>query len=63
MRATLLLSLALASGSAAGDELSDLPGDFWEWRRFHQPLGGDDIPRIEYLDDPSDIEKLDPFQQ
>jgi uncharacterized protein (DUF885 family) len=47
MRAAFLLSLALASGSASGDELDSLARDFWEWRRIHQPLTGDDIPRIE----------------
>ena len=26
---------------------TQLAGDFWEWRAFHQPNGSDDLPRIE----------------
>jgi hypothetical protein len=32
---------------AAADPLADLARDFWAWRAVHQPLSGDDIPRIE----------------
>jgi hypothetical protein len=31
-------------------ELTILATEFWEWRRLHQPLSGDDIPRIERPD-------------
>jgi transposase len=29
------------------DSLEALAEDFWKWRAVHQPISGDDIPRIE----------------
>jgi uncharacterized protein (DUF885 family) len=31
----------------SADPLDDLARDFWAWRTIHQPITGDDIPRIE----------------
>lgn len=31
---------------AWADDFETLAQDFWKWRTLHQPLGGDDIPRI-----------------
>ena len=42
------LSLVLIFASAlSADPLDDLARDFWAWRAIHQPITGDDIPRIE----------------
>jgi hypothetical protein len=44
----LLLALpAVLASAPAADPLDDLARDFWAWRAVHQPLSGDDIPRIE----------------
>ena len=32
---------------ASADALDDLSRDFWAWRVVHQPVTGDDIPRVE----------------
>ena len=45
MRCFLLLVIFCATLSA--DPLDDLARDFWAWRAIHQPITGDDIPRIE----------------
>ncbi len=47
--ALLLAVFALLAwpAPAAADPLDDLARDFWAWRAVHQPLSGDDIPRIE----------------
>ncbi len=42
----LLLVLCLCATLSA-DPLDDLARDFWAWRAVHQPLTGDDIPRID----------------
>ncbi len=40
--------LSLVCGSALrADDFDDLARDFWAWRTVHQPLSGDDIPRLE----------------
>ena len=42
------LSLILVFTAAlSADPLDDLARDFWAWRAIHQPITGDDIPRIE----------------
>lgn len=41
--AILFLSVPAA---AAADDLPALSRDFWAWRAVHQPITGDDIPRI-----------------
>lgn len=33
--------------TAAADALDELARDFWAWRIVHQPVTGDDIPRVE----------------
>jgi hypothetical protein len=43
----LALLLAVPTLAAPADPLADLGRDFWAWRAVHQPLSGDDIPRIE----------------
>ncbi|HKW97621.1 MAG TPA: DUF885 family protein [Bryobacteraceae bacterium] len=45
MRA-LFLAIAVCAALRA-DPLDDLARDFWKWRAIHQPITGDDIPRIE----------------
>lgn len=49
MRRCLLVALllVLASTPVAADDLQSLARDFWAWRAAHQPLTGDDIPRID----------------
>jgi uncharacterized protein (DUF885 family) len=42
----VLALLCIFAGPAAADDLETLARDFWAWRRLHQPLSGDDIPRI-----------------
>ncbi|MCM2270179.1 MAG: DUF885 domain-containing protein, partial [Thermoanaerobaculia bacterium] len=48
-KALLLSALAAASVAAAPppDELDVLAREFWTWRAIHQPVSGDDIPRLE----------------
>jgi hypothetical protein len=42
------LPLALIfCATLSADPLDDLARDFWAWRTIHQPITGDDIPRIE----------------
>jgi len=42
------LSLILIfSATLSADPLDDLARDFWAWRAIHQPITGDDIPRID----------------
>ncbi len=43
---SLLLILCL-SATLSADPLDDLARDFWGWRAVHQPITGDDIPRID----------------
>jgi uncharacterized protein (DUF885 family) len=38
--------LCVFAGPVAADDLETLARDFWAWRRLHQPLSGDDIPRL-----------------
>ena len=38
--------LCVFAGTAAADDLEKLARDFWAWRVVHQPLSGDDIPRL-----------------
>jgi len=40
-----LLAGFLRAGHA--DEIDDLDRDVWAWRVLHQPISGDDIPRID----------------
>jgi uncharacterized protein (DUF885 family) len=35
------------SATLSADPLDDLAREFWAWRTVHQPISGDDIPRIE----------------
>ena len=42
----VLLALPFCAGLSA-DPLDDLARDYWSWRAIHQPVSGDDIPRIE----------------
>ncbi len=37
----------MANVEAAADPFEDLAREFWTWRAAHQPVGTDDIPRIE----------------
>ncbi len=48
MRSTfvLLSLLALPSTVVSADDLPALARDFWTWRAVHQPINGDDIPRL-----------------
>ena len=45
MRCFPLILIFAAALSA--DPLDDLARDFWAWRAIHQPITGDDIPRID----------------
>jgi len=42
----LLIPLILCA-SISADPLDDLAREFWAWRTIHQPISGDDIPRVE----------------
>jgi uncharacterized protein (DUF885 family) len=42
----LLIPLILCATISA-DPLGDLAREFWAWRTIHQPISGDDIPRVE----------------
>ena len=42
-----LLLLLHLKATVSADDLAELAREFWEWRALHQPLSGDDIPRIE----------------
>ena len=43
-----LLGVVLLCGVALhADPLDDLAREFWQWRAVHQPVSGDDIPRID----------------
>lgn len=44
--AILLLCVLCGSLPAAADDLDALAQEFWKWRAVHQPLSGDDIPRL-----------------
>ena len=43
--------LICATFLRAEDAFDTLARDFWQWRTIHQPLSGDDIPRIEHPED------------
>ncbi len=49
MRRLLCMSLLvlLLASSVSADDLQSLARDFWIWRAAHQPLSGDDIPRLD----------------
>ena len=42
-----LLLLSTSAAAASADALDDLAREFWTWRAVHQPVSGDDIPRVE----------------
>lgn len=46
-RILFFLLFCSLTGPAFGDTFDDLAREFWTWRAGHQPLSGDDIPRIE----------------
>jgi uncharacterized protein (DUF885 family) len=47
MRVTLLCFIVLLSPVLArADDLRTLARDYWAWRTVHQPMSGDDVPRV-----------------
>jgi hypothetical protein len=50
MRILLLFCAFAMVPVFAGDAIDTLSKDFWTWRAMHQPVSGDDIPRIERPD-------------
>jgi uncharacterized protein (DUF885 family) len=39
--------ILIFSATLSADPLDDLARDFWAWRAIHQPITGDDMPRID----------------
>ncbi|HLN00276.1 MAG TPA: DUF885 family protein [Bryobacteraceae bacterium] len=39
--------ILIFSAALSADPLDDLARDFWAWRAIHQPITGDDMPRID----------------
>lgn len=44
---TLIAVLVSEIRPATADPLDDVAREFWAWRTVHQPVSGDDIPRVE----------------
>jgi hypothetical protein len=47
LRGLLGLALVLFARPGLGDDLKTLAADYWSWREIHQPISGDDVPRIQ----------------
>ncbi len=45
--ALIAFCIFLLTIPADADDLESLARDFWKWRAVHQPLSGDDIPRLD----------------